>query len=91
MNAPRKLVPLWDRRYRRLRTKVLREEPICRLCGREPAVEVDHVTPRSKGGTHARNNLQGVCRACHERKTAQERGGEAERRRLAALNEQWGL
>ena len=28
--------------------------------------------PRSLGGTHVRGNLQGLCRECHEEKTATE-------------------
>ena len=70
-----------DRRLRgragqRDRAQVLAEEPLCRVCqvaGRvSAAVEVDHVVPLSRGGTEARSNKQGLCRACHRAKSAAE-------------------
>lgn len=74
--------PNWDVRrwYRtdlwlRLRALVLQEEPICKLClvqGRTvPSTDVDHIVKHE--GKHERffdrNNLQGLCHACHSRKT----------------------
>lgn len=58
--------------WEQIRAQVLAEEPFCRQCG-APAVEVDHVRPLRRGGTHARGNLQALCRSCHARKTARER------------------
>lgn len=48
------------------------EEPVCRICKREATQQVDHITPKSMGGTNDRHNLQGVCKRCHARKTAAE-------------------
>lgn len=66
----------YDRRWRRLRRRVLAEEPVCRdPDGRHPnevvaAVHVDHIIPRRNGGTDARENLQALCPSCHSYKTA---------------------
>lgn len=58
--------------WRRLRTMVLARDPVCTVCGREPATAVDHVTPKSLGGDDALENLRGICRGCHGTKTARE-------------------
>jgi len=42
------------------------------------AKEVDHIKPRSRGGSDADKNLQGICIDCHRAKTqkeSQQRGG----------------
>lgn len=39
----------------------------CQYCGRV-AECLDHVTPRSKGGTHTWENIVACCRACNVRK-----------------------
>ena len=36
------------------------------------ATEVDHIVPKSAGGTDAMDNLQALCKSCHSRKTAKE-------------------
>lgn len=60
-------------RWRKLRLLVLSEEPICRLCERNLSTLVDHILPRQQGGEDlARDNLQGLCNACHNLKTKQE-------------------
>ena len=40
----------------------------CSYCGK-PAEEIDHIIPRSKGGTDSVNNLTASCRACNEKKS----------------------
>jgi 5-methylcytosine-specific restriction protein A len=55
--------------WRRIRARVLGEEPNCRLCG-APATEVDHILPIAIGGTHDRANLRALCRADHKAATA---------------------
>ena len=40
----------------------------CSYCG-EKAEEIDHIIPRSKGGTDSVNNLTATCRACNEKKS----------------------
>jgi RNA-directed DNA polymerase len=61
----------------------------CRGCGlyftEDDPIEVDHITPKSQGGSQRFDNLQLLHRHCHRRKTAQEqsRGGTIDRRRVA--------
>ena len=64
--------------WRRLRKLVLSEDPLCRICsvlGRVSlATVVDHVVPVKAGGARFdMANLQGLCVACHNRKSAGER------------------
>ena len=53
-----------------------RDDWLCQPCKREgkatPAREVDHIIPKSQGGTDDLSNLQGICPDCHKAKTAQE-------------------
>ncbi|AGT09974.1 HNH nuclease [Paracoccus aminophilus JCM 7686] len=63
----------WDR----LRIAILeRDKRLCVLCIRSgrPVVahSVDHIVPKSKGGTDDLDNLQSLCRPCHAAKTARE-------------------
>lgn len=65
----------WDK----LRAQVLNEEPMCRVCLGErsivtAATQVDHIKPKAKGGTDTRTNLQALCKPCHDRKSAADRG-----------------
>ena len=77
--------------WRKIRDQVLAEEPCCRICAAKgmttASEEVDHVMPKSKGGTDARANLQGVCNECHKLKTARE--DSSVRGRYAALIPDW--
>jgi 5-methylcytosine-specific restriction endonuclease McrA len=41
---------------------------ICALCGRPGADTVDHIIPRSRGGTHEDYNLRAAHRACNSRR-----------------------
>ena len=59
--------------WRRLRARFLMANPLCRKC-RAAATEVDHIKPRSRGGTDALENLQALCKPHHSRKTAKEVG-----------------
>lgn len=40
----------------------------CRYCGRSGAMTVDHVVPRSKGGSDADRNLVAACGGCNTKK-----------------------
>ena len=43
----------------------------CELCGassRDIQIDVDHIIPRSKGGTNEIDNLQALCRTCNAQK-----------------------
>jgi 5-methylcytosine-specific restriction endonuclease McrA len=62
------------RRWMSMRHVVLVEEPVCKICGRRPSTQVDHINPLCKGGTDIRVNLQGVCDYCHDEKTARDLG-----------------
>jgi 5-methylcytosine-specific restriction endonuclease McrA len=39
----------------------------CQYCSR-PAENLDHVVPRSRGGSHSWENVVAACRACNARK-----------------------
>lgn len=60
----------------KLRAAILQAEPLCRPCNEAgrvtAAAEVDHIVPRSRGGSSDRQNLQGICRSCHATKTSRE-------------------
>lgn len=57
-------------RARRIRL-LIRDGFECYLCGCRLTVEwssVDHVIPRSRGGSNADRNLKSCCRRCNKRK-----------------------
>lgn len=53
-----------------------RDKGLCQVClasGKfRPATQVDHIRPKAVGGTDADENLQAICAACHQVKTAGE-------------------
>lgn len=53
-----------------------RDGYLCQPCQRNgrptPATQVDHIVPKAKGGTDDPDNLEAICRSCHDAKTAQE-------------------
>ena len=60
-------------------TMYLRLHPICEKCLRDGkgddarlAVDVDHIDPLWNGGLDVEENLQALCRECHDEKTAAE-------------------
>lgn len=66
--------------WRRVRAAVLRDVPLCAACGARgrlvAAKVVDHIQPIKSGGARFdRTNLQSLCVACHNRKTARETAG----------------
>lgn len=46
-----------------------------RIIGKKGEWHIDHITPRSAGGTEDDSNLQLLCASCHSVKTAREDGG----------------
>jgi len=64
---------MWDK----LRKQILeRDKALCQICIKVghliEATQVDHIKPKSKGGTDDNANLQSLCNRCHLRKTAAE-------------------
>ena len=55
-----------------MRHRILREEPICRLCGIHPSTRVDHVISRADGGSDERHNLRGICAMCDKKRIGQQ-------------------
>ncbi|MBE7508498.1 MAG: HNH endonuclease [Planctomycetia bacterium] len=76
----------YGRRWQRLAKMFLANNPLCvdpfGVHGKWPvvAMHVDHIVPRSTGGTDEWDNLQGLCGPCHSRKTVQCDGGFGRRR-----------
>jgi len=62
----------YGRKWRELRSLVITRDPICRLCRDQLTIEVDHIVRKADGGTDDLNNLQGLCKACHQDKTLTE-------------------
>jgi hypothetical protein len=55
-----------------LRFEILRRDRICQLCGatnEDDRLEVDHIVPRSEGGTNEETNLQVLCARCNRGKS----------------------
>lgn len=65
--------------WRRLRARVLADQPLCVHCERTgavtPATEVDHVD--NDPANNRRENLQGLCASHHAMKTRQDYGARA--------------
>ena len=67
-------------KWQRLRIQILRRDDyLCQHCLKDQtltrATHVDHITPKSRGGSDSFSNLQSLCAACHARKTAGESQG----------------
>lgn len=46
---------------------ILLRDPVCRLCGKNPSVEVHHIRPKYlKGNPEHPRNLIGLCTDCHD-------------------------
>ena len=63
--------------WTRLRLRILkRDMHLCQPCLRKsratPATQVDHITPKAKGGTDDDDNLEAICAECHAVKTTAE-------------------
>lgn len=66
-----------SQQWRRVRKKFLEGHPLCAECQRKGRVVaarvVDHITPINDGGARFDfRNLQGLCDACHNRKSGRE-------------------
>lgn len=58
----------WQKR----RKDYIQKHPFCCRCGK-PTTDVDHIVPRSRGGSDDERNLQPLCKPCHNAKTGRER------------------
>ena len=47
-----------------------RDPHYCNYCGSKKHLEIDHVKPLARGGTHELSNLQILCRKCNRKKAA---------------------
>lgn len=71
----------YDHRWKALRLSFLADNPICVSCAdRGLVVEatiVDHIDGKGPQGERGfdRDNLQSLCKTCHDRKTATQDGG----------------
>jgi len=65
MTEPPYYPPNWDRIAERLKSEVGRCEN-CKKDRREAQLEVHHVVPVSRGGSHLENNLKVLCSRCHD-------------------------
>lgn len=54
--------------WRRPRTIEVVDGDVCRYCGTTDQLTVEHLTPRSRGGTDAKPNLGISCLTCNQRK-----------------------
>jgi 5-methylcytosine-specific restriction enzyme A len=63
-----------SRRWRAMRSRVLKEQPFCQAPGcNNLATDVDHVTALADDGDpYDRSNLQALCKMHHSQKTRQE-------------------
>ena len=59
-----------SKNWRNKRAMLLARQPVC-PCG-QSATEVDHIIPVADGGGDDAENLQGLCKSCHTRKTSAE-------------------
>ena len=59
----------YGRVWKRIRDAYVQQHPVCELCQRDGRLvateEVHHKVPLAEGGTHDRNNLISLCKACH--------------------------
>lgn len=56
--------------WKRIRRVKLGQNPVCEICERNPASNVDHIKAINNGGDPVdSDNLQSLCHSCHSRKT----------------------
>lgn len=63
--------------WKTIREAIRRRDPLCMICGIAASVIADHIIPAriwvAQGGSFwDKKNLQGLCKECHDRKTATE-------------------
>jgi hypothetical protein len=75
------------REWRNLRREIIaRDNGKCKLCGARGSV-VDHIKPRSSGGSDDKSNLRLLCITCDKKKRAREAAARAKKSLDAGLLE----
>ena len=62
-------------RWRKLSAAILRDVPVCQICGNHAAAEVHHIELANVENFYRRENLAALCAECHERIHAAMRRG----------------
>lgn len=65
--------------WSKMREQIMRRDcGLCQPCSQQgritPAVAVDHIKDKAKGGTDDPSNLQSICEPCHTAKTMAAQG-----------------
>lgn len=67
------------RQWRNLRREIIaRDKGKCKLCGAGGSI-VDHIKPRSRGGTDDKSNLRLICKTCDKRLRARQAAQDAKK------------
>ena len=55
-------------RWKKLRDRMVRQNPVCERCSVAPSADVHHIQPLVEGldGAYSRRNLICLCRNCHD-------------------------
>ena len=58
--------------WRKIREKVLADNPICYVCRKNLSTEADHIIPhrKNKGLFYDTRNILGICKSCHREKSS---------------------
>lgn len=60
------------REWRNLRREIIsRDNGKCKICGKGGSI-VDHIKPRSSGGSDSKSNLRLICKTCDKRLRARQ-------------------
>jgi hypothetical protein len=74
--------------WRKLRSAVLKRDPICRICGVRRSTRADHwPIARADGGPDTLDNLRGICEPCDRPRVAAQ-AADGRRRQAARAREQ---
>lgn len=65
----------YGRAWKRIRDRYIKANPLCEECQKQgrlnPAEEVHHILPLSRGGGNEESNLMSLCKSCHSRITVE--------------------